>query len=79
MLPWVLRPKKYYHLEIYSLPFKGSTVFLLAFRHNYCPLGRALYLPYSSAFLACKYNSFIPVDWPKSVMRNTIDPLKARG
>ena len=27
MLPWVLRPKKYYHLEIYSLSFKGSMVF----------------------------------------------------
>ena len=26
MLPWVLRPKKYYHLEIYSLSFKGSTL-----------------------------------------------------
>ena len=26
MLPWVLRPKKYYHLEIYPLAFKGSMV-----------------------------------------------------
>ena len=42
-------------------------------------LGRALCPPYSSAFLACKYNSFILLDWPKAVMRNTIDPLKARG
>ena len=50
ILPWVLKPKKYYHLEISSLSLKGSTVFL-AFQHNYCPLGRALCLPYSSAFL----------------------------
>ena len=33
VLPWVLRPKKYYYLEIYPFSFKGSMVFL-AFPHN---------------------------------------------
>ena len=49
MLPWVLRPKKYYHLEIYSLSFKGSTVFL-AFPHNsFWPV-----TSYETVILTCK-------------------------
>ena len=54
-LPWVLRQK--------IRPFGTLPLFF--------SLGRALCLPYSSAFLACKYNSFIPLDWPKAVMRES--------
>ena len=38
MLPWVLRPKKYYHSEIYSLSFKGSMVFLAFPLNSFWPV-----------------------------------------
>ena len=60
-----------------ALSFKGSMVFP-AFTHGL--LGQAFCLPCSSAFLACKYNSFILLEWPKTVMqrRNTLDPLNEK-
>ena len=54
-LPWVLRQK--------IRPFGTLPLFF--------SLGRALCPPYSSAFLACKYNSFIPLDWQKAVMQES--------
>ena len=64
-LPWVLRPK---NTIIRNSPFllRDQRYFLLS--SIIIAHWGELCLPYSSAFLACKYNSFIRLDWPKTVM-----------
>ena len=51
---WCWGPKKNYHLEIYSLSFKGSTVFL-AFPHNSFGQSSGMKLLYLHARNALEY------------------------
>ena len=68
MSEWVYKKYSYKLAALGAPSFKGSMVFP-AFPH--CLLGQAFCLVCSGAFLACKYNSFIPLEWPKTVMQES--------